>query len=98
MLTNFKSYFGEQVIGPFHQGFNAIIGPNGSGKSNLIESLLFVFGKRARSLRANQLHHLIHNSSEHSNLTEASVEIIFSNGDGYLSLKRTVYSTSTSKY
>lgn len=44
------------------------------------------------------MHHLIHNSSEHGNLTEASVEIIFANGDGYLSLKRTVYSTSTSKY
>jgi structural maintenance of chromosome 4 len=27
------------------------VGPNGSGKSNLIESLLFVFGKRASKMR-----------------------------------------------
>ena len=29
----------------------AIMGPNGSGKSNLIESLLFIFGRRARDMR-----------------------------------------------
>ena len=50
-LTNFKSYFGKLTIGPFHDRFTAIIGPNGSGKSNLIESLLFVFGKRAKQVR-----------------------------------------------
>ena len=47
-LENFKSYFGTKVIGPLHKNFTAVIGPNGSGKSNLIESLLFVFGKRAK--------------------------------------------------
>ena len=47
-LENFKSYFGTKVIGPLHKNFTAVVGPNGSGKSNLIESLLFVFGKRAR--------------------------------------------------
>ena len=52
-LMNFKSYFGLQIIGPFHDCFTSIIGPNGSGKSNLIESLLFVFGKKARLLSAN---------------------------------------------
>ena len=30
ILYNFKSFYGEQVIGPFHDEFNAIIGPNGS--------------------------------------------------------------------
>lgn len=30
-LTNFKSYKGHQVVGPFKR-FTAIIGPNGSGK------------------------------------------------------------------
>jgi structural maintenance of chromosome 1 len=29
-LTNFKSYKGHQVVGPFKK-FTAIIGPNGSG-------------------------------------------------------------------
>jgi structural maintenance of chromosome 4 len=47
-LTNFKSYFGKKVIGPLHKNFTAVVGPNGSGKSNCIESLLFVFGKRAK--------------------------------------------------
>ncbi len=31
-ITNFKSYKGQQVLGPFKR-FTAIIGPNGSGKS-----------------------------------------------------------------
>lgn len=30
-VCNFKSYAGEQVIGPFHD-FTAVIGPNGAGK------------------------------------------------------------------
>ncbi len=51
VLENFKSYQGKTVIGPFHKLFTAIVGPNGSGKSNLIESLLFIFGKRASWMR-----------------------------------------------
>ena len=47
-LENFKSYCGRKVIGPLHKNFTAVVGPNGSGKSNCIESLLFVFGKRAK--------------------------------------------------
>ena len=31
--------------------FIGVIGPNGSGKSNVIDALLFVFGKRASKLR-----------------------------------------------
>ena len=52
ILENFKSYEGKHFIGPFHNKFTCIIGPNGSGKSNLIDSLLFVFGKRAKWMRA----------------------------------------------
>jgi len=47
-IENFKSYFGKRVIGPLHKNFTAVVGPNGSGKSNCIETLLFVFGKRAK--------------------------------------------------
>jgi ABC-type Mn2+/Zn2+ transport system ATPase subunit len=32
------------------QSFSAIIGPNGSGKSNVIDAMLFVFGKRAKQV------------------------------------------------
>jgi structural maintenance of chromosome 4 len=30
------------------------VGPNGSGKSNVIDAMLFVFGKRAKQLRLNK--------------------------------------------
>ncbi|EGW31928.1 uncharacterized protein SPAPADRAFT_50540 [Spathaspora passalidarum NRRL Y-27907] len=61
-LTNFKSYAGEQIIGPFHSSFSAVVGPNGSGKSNVIDSMLFVFGFRASKMRQGKLSELIHNS------------------------------------
>ena len=34
------------------QSFTAVIGPNGSGKSNVIDALLFVFGKRAKKVES----------------------------------------------
>ena len=76
-LENFKSYFGTKVIGPLHKNFTAVVGPNGSGKSNLIESLLFVFGKRAKQMRLNKLSELIHKSAEHPNCQNASVRVSF---------------------
>lgn len=55
-----------------------MVGPNGSGKSNLIESLLFIFGRRARDMRLKQLHQLIHNSNEEANQPKkTSVEVQF---------------------
>ncbi|GKV54017.1 hypothetical protein SLEP1_g60527, partial [Rubroshorea leprosula] len=48
VMRNFKSYAGEQRVGPFHKSFSAVVGPNGSGKSNVIDAMLFVFGKRAK--------------------------------------------------
>ena len=44
-------FFERKEIGPFHKSFTSIVGPNGSGKSNVIDALLFVFGKRASKLR-----------------------------------------------
>jgi len=32
--------------------FSAVVGPNGSGKSNVIDAMLFVFGKRAKQVRS----------------------------------------------
>jgi structural maintenance of chromosome 4 len=51
VLENFKSYAGVQEIGPFEKCFSAVVGPNGSGKSNVIDAMLFVFGKRAKQMR-----------------------------------------------
>jgi len=78
VLENFKSYYGRKEIGPLHKCFSAVVGPNGSGKSNLIESLLFVFGKRAKRMRLNKLSELIHSSAKHSkDVTFAAVEVHF---------------------
>ena len=35
---------------PTLQSFSSVVGPNGSGKSNVIDALLFVFGKRAKQV------------------------------------------------
>jgi structural maintenance of chromosome 4 len=76
-LENFKSYYGKKQIGPLHKNFTAVVGPNGSGKSNCIESLLFVFGKRARQMRLNKLSELIHKSAKHQNVSHATVRVTF---------------------
>ncbi|KAL6960771.1 Structural maintenance of chromosomes protein 4 [Sarracenia purpurea var. burkii] len=93
VLRNFKSYAGEQRVGPFHKVrvfsvsttlilpipylFSAVVGPNGSGKSNVIDAMLFVFGKRAKQMRLNKVSELIHNSTNHQNLDSAGVSVHF---------------------
>ncbi|RMZ85784.1 hypothetical protein DV737_g343, partial [Chaetothyriales sp. CBS 132003] len=77
VMTNFKSYAGRQVVGPFHASFSAVVGPNGSGKSNVIDSLLFVFGFRASKMRQGKISALIHNSAQHQNLDFCEVEVHF---------------------
>ncbi|KAK2994629.1 hypothetical protein RJ640_025683 [Escallonia rubra] len=78
VMRNFKSYAGEQRVGPFHkQSFSAVVGPNGSGKSNVIDAMLFVFGKRAKQMRLNKVSELIHNSTNHQNLDSAGVSVHF---------------------
>jgi structural maintenance of chromosome 4 len=77
IVENFKSYAGVHLIGPFHSTFTAVIGPNGSGKSNVIDSLLFVFGKNAKKIRLDKLSSLIHNSAAFPNLSYASVTVNF---------------------
>ncbi|KAJ1435269.1 RecF/RecN/SMC [Ochromonadaceae sp. CCMP2298] len=77
VLENFKSYAGQQEIGPFHKRFSSIVGPNGSGKSNVIDALLFVFGKRAKQLRLNKVSELIHKSASFPSLEYAKVSVHF---------------------
>ena len=77
VLTNFKSYAGKQIVGPFHENFTAVVGPNGSGKSNVIDSMLFVFGFRANKLRQGKLSELIHKSETFPNLDFCSVDVHF---------------------
>nr|XP_020647426.1 structural maintenance of chromosomes protein 4 isoform X1 [Pogona vitticeps]XP_020647427.1 structural maintenance of chromosomes protein 4 isoform X1 [Pogona vitticeps] len=107
---NFKSYAGEQILGPFHKRFSCIIGPNGSGKSNVIDSMLFVFGYRAQKIRSKKLSVLIHNSDEHSDIQSCTVEVHFQKiidkeGDDYevipnsnFNVSRTAYKDNSSVY
>ncbi|BAM80064.1 sister-chromatide cohesion complex Cohesin, subunit SMC1 [Cyanidioschyzon merolae strain 10D] len=64
-VENFKSYGGKVCIGPFVEGFTAVIGPNGVGKSNLLDALGFALGLPARFLRAQRLAELIYRKSDH---------------------------------
>ncbi|KAL1962333.1 hypothetical protein VTN77DRAFT_9824 [Rasamsonia byssochlamydoides] len=77
VLTNFKSYAGRQVVGPFHHSFSSVVGPNGSGKSNVIDSLLFVFGFRASKMRQGKISALIHHSANFPDLPFCEVEVHF---------------------
>mmetsp|Transcript_4293 Transcript_4293/g.18306 ORF Transcript_4293/g.18306 Transcript_4293/m.18306 type:complete len:172 (+) Transcript_4293:105-620(+) len=109
-LENFKSYGGVVNVGPFHKNFSAIVGPNGSGKSNVIDAMLFVFGKRAKQMRLNKIAELIHNSESKRPADSASVTVflqeIIDNGDAdyevvegsQIEITRTVFKNSTSKY
>ncbi len=74
---NFKSYFGKQVLGPFHKSFTSIVGPNGSGKSNVIDSMLFVFGYRAQKIRSKKISVLIHDSDNHPDIQSCTVRVFF---------------------
>ncbi|XP_017482048.1 PREDICTED: structural maintenance of chromosomes protein 4-like [Rhagoletis zephyria] len=76
-ITNFKSYGGTVVLGPFHKAFNSIVGPNGSGKSNVIDSMLFVFGYRASKIRSAKISNIIHYSDTMPNCTYAKVQVNF---------------------
>jgi structural maintenance of chromosome 4 len=58
-VENFKSYGGVKEIGPFHKCFSSVVGPNGSGKSNVIDAMLFVFGKKSSKLRLNKVSNTI---------------------------------------
>ncbi|CAD2108233.1 structural maintenance of chromosomes protein 4, putative [Plasmodium vinckei] len=77
ILENFKSYSGIKIIGPFYKKFSCIVGPNGSGKSNIIDAMLFVFGRRAKKIRQNKLSDLIHNSKYSTNNEYTKVSIYF---------------------
>ncbi|KAL8194482.1 UNVERIFIED_CONTAM: hypothetical protein K2H54_021365 [Gekko kuhli] len=59
MVENFKSWRGQQCIGPFKK-FTCVIGPNGSGKSNVMDALSFVMGEKTSNLRVRHIQELIY--------------------------------------
>lgn len=110
ILTNFKSYAGEQKVGPFHSSFSSVVGPNGSGKSNVIDSLLFVFGFRASKMRQGKISSLIHNSAAFPDLDHCEVQVHFQEvidlpqggssviPDSQLIISRRAFKNNASKY
>ncbi|KAJ2841817.1 Structural maintenance of chromosomes protein 1, partial [Coemansia brasiliensis] len=72
-LENFKSYRGQQVIGPF-TSFTAVVGPNGAGKSNLMDAISFVLGVRSGHLRSTHLRDLIYRGRAVSPHTEGAID------------------------
>ncbi|KAG8176486.1 hypothetical protein JTE90_017541 [Oedothorax gibbosus] len=107
LVRNFKSYAGEQEVGPFNKNFTAVVGPNGSGKSNVIDSLMFVFGRKSKDIRAKKVTALIHKSAECPNCTSCTVTVNFAmvedktgiiDEESRFSVSRTVQEDGTSYY
>ncbi|KAJ4840549.1 Structural maintenance of chromosomes protein 1 [Turnera subulata] len=102
-MENFKSYKGEQIIGPF-KDFTAIIGPNGAGKSNLMDAISFVLGVRTGHLRGTQLKDLIYATTTDSREKEqkgrrAYVRLVYLLANrSELKFTRSISSTGGSEY
>ncbi|NXA07462.1 SMC1B protein, partial [Sapayoa aenigma] len=83
MVKDFKSWRGQQVIGPFMR-FNCIIGPNGSGrKSNIMDAVSFVMCEKTSNLRVKNIQELIHGAHVGRPVSStASVKIVYCEEDG----------------
>nr|XP_002187833.4 structural maintenance of chromosomes protein 1B [Taeniopygia guttata] len=82
VVKDFKSWRGQQVIGPFMR-FNCIIGPNGSGKSNIMDAVSFVLCEKTANLRVKSVRELIHGAHVGKPVSStASVKIVYCEEDG----------------
>uniref|UniRef100_A0A8C5U6T6 Structural maintenance of chromosomes protein n=1 Tax=Malurus cyaneus samueli TaxID=2593467 RepID=A0A8C5U6T6_9PASS len=82
VVKDFKSWRGEQLIGPFMR-FNCIIGPNGSGKSNIMDAVSFVMCEKTSNLRVKSVRELIHGAHVGRPVSStASVKIVYCEEDG----------------
>ncbi|XP_058708962.1 structural maintenance of chromosomes protein 1B [Poecile atricapillus] len=82
VVKDFKSWRGQQVIGPFMR-FNCIIGPNGSGKSNIMDAVSFVVCEKTSNLRVKSIGELIHGAHVGKPVSStASVKIVCCEEDG----------------
>ncbi|XP_064510117.1 structural maintenance of chromosomes protein 1B [Pseudopipra pipra] len=82
VVQDFKSWRGQQVIGPFMR-FNCIIGPNGSGKSNIMDAVSFLLCERTANLRVKSVRELIHGAHVGRPVSStASVKMVYCEEDG----------------
>ncbi|XP_074446590.1 structural maintenance of chromosomes protein 1B [Larus michahellis] len=82
VVKDFKSWRGQQLIGPFMR-FNCIIGPNGSGKSNIMDAVSFALCEKASNLRVKSVRELIHGAHVGKPVSStASVKMVYCEEDG----------------
>ncbi|XP_027558306.1 structural maintenance of chromosomes protein 1B [Neopelma chrysocephalum] len=82
VVQDFKSWRGQQVIGPFMR-FNCIIGPNGSGKSNIMDAVSFLLCEKTANLRVKSVRELIHGAHVGRPVSStASVKMVYCEEDG----------------
>ncbi|NXT99255.1 SMC1B protein, partial [Buphagus erythrorhynchus] len=82
VVKDFKSWRGQQVIGPFMR-FNCIIGPNGSGSVDRMDAVSFVMCEKASNLRVKSVRELIHGAHVGKPVSStASVKIVYCEEDG----------------
>ncbi len=84
-LSGFKSFVDPTTV-PFPDNLTAILGPNGCGKSNIIDAVRWVMGESsAKHLRGDSMTDVIFNgSNKRKPIGQASVELVFDNGEGKL--------------
>ncbi len=108
-LAGFKSFVDPTTV-QLPSNLTGVVGPNGCGKSNIIDAVRWVMGEiSAKHLRGQDMTDVIFNGSGgRKPVGNASVELIFDNGDGTLagpyaayaevSLKRQVARDGLSTY
>eukprot|EP00211_Chloroparvula_japonica_P008719 CAMPEP_0119141014 /NCGR_PEP_ID=MMETSP1310-20130426/30227_1 /TAXON_ID=464262 /ORGANISM="Genus nov. species nov., Strain RCC2339" /LENGTH=148 /DNA_ID=CAMNT_0007132421 /DNA_START=74 /DNA_END=516 /DNA_ORIENTATION=- len=98
VVHNFKSYAGEQVIGPFH-AFTAIIGPNGSGKSNLMDAISFVLRVKTEVMRGKRMSELVHRGPSRHPSGTAFVKLVFvTDEEQQIEFCRTITASGSSEF
>jgi chromosome segregation protein len=82
-LAGFKSFVDPTTV-TLPGNRCAVVGPNGCGKSNIIDAVRWVMGESsAKQLRGENITDVIFNGSNTRKPTaQASIELIFDNGDG----------------
>ena len=92
-LAGFKSFVDPTKI-PFPTNLTCIVGPNGCGKSNTIDAVRWVMGESsAKNLRGDAMTDVIFNGSTgRKPVGQASIELVFDNGEGKLQGEYAQYS------